>query len=72
MQKSQYMKTDAAIVVKAVSPVKSSPGNDGSRDLFVLHEGTKLTILDEVGNWKNIELSDGRQGWVLSTDIEVI
>lgn len=71
-QKKQYMKTDSAIVVSPVSPVKSSPGNDGSRDLFVLHEGTKLIILDELGSWKNIELSDGRQGWVNSSDIEII
>ena len=61
-----------AIVVSAVSPVKSSPGNDASRDLFVLHEGTKLKILDEVGKWKNVELSDGRQGWVLSSNLEII
>lgn len=71
-QKKQYMKTESAIVVSPVSPVKSSPGNDGSRDLFVLHEGTKLIILDELGSWKNIELSDGRQGWVNSSDIEII
>lgn len=72
MQKKAYFKADTAIVVRPVASVKSSPGNDSSRDLFVLHEGTKLKILDEVGAWKNIELSDGRQGWVLSSDMEVI
>mgnify|MGYP003292241107 CR=1 FL=1 len=72
MQKKQYHKEDMAIVVSAVSPVKSSPGNETSRDLFVLHEGTKLKILDEVGQWKNVELSDGRQGWVLSSNLEII
>ena len=71
-QKDDYLRRDGAIVMSPVSSVKSSPSSDGSRDLFVLHEGTKVTILDEVGTWKNIELSDGRQGWVRAGDIEVI
>jgi hypothetical protein len=31
-----------------------------------------VTILDEVGSWNNIELADGRQGWIPSGDIEII
>lgn len=71
-QKADYLRHDEAIVMNPVSSVKSSPSSDGSRDLFVLHEGTKVSILDEVGGWKNIELSDGRQGWIRSGEIEVI
>ncbi len=71
-QKADYQKTDSAIVVKAVSPVRSSPSEESAKDLFILHEGTKLRLLDEVGEWRNIELSDGRQGWMRSSDLEVI
>lgn len=42
------------------------------KDLFVIHEGTKVTILDEVGSWRNISLADGRQGWIPASDIEII
>ena len=71
-QKSAYMKTDTAIVVKPVSSVKSAPSGDSAKDFFVLHEGTKVKIVDTVGGWSNIELSDGRQGWLPSSDIEII
>lgn len=71
-QKSDSMKTDTAIVMSPVSSVKSSPSSGSSKDLFVIHEGTKVTILDEVGSWKNISLADGRQGWIPAADLEVI
>ena len=71
-QKNEYMKADKAIIMKPVSSVKSSPSGDSAKDLFVLHEGTKVQVLDNVGGWSNIELSDGRQGWLPSSDIEII
>ena len=55
-----------------VAPVKSSPSDGQTTDLFVLHEGTKVTVLDSVGAWRNIRLSDGRQGWIAAGDIEII
>ena len=71
-QKAAYNRADSAIVTVPVSAVRSSPGSEAAKDLFVLHEGTKVRILDEVGSWWNIELSDGRQGWIPSTDLELI
>jgi SH3-like domain-containing protein len=71
-QKNDYMKIDGAIVMRPVSAVKSSPSAESSQDLFVLHEGTKVKVLDQVGSWNNIELADGRQGWIPSSDIELI
>lgn len=71
-QKKDYMSADEAVVMRPVSSVKSSPSAEASTDLFVLHEGTKVKIIDEVGSWNNIELADGRQGWIRSNDIEVI
>lgn len=71
-QKRAYVNADEAIVMRPVTSVKSSPSSGSSTDLFVLHEGTKVKILDEVGAWNNIELADGRQGWIPSGDIEVI
>ena len=69
-QKRDYNKADSAIVMAPVSSVKSSPS--GGKDLFIIHEGTKVRILDSVGSWKNISLADGRQGWIESSSIEVI
>ena len=71
-QKNEAGKADQAIVMLPVSSVKSSPASEGSKDLFILHEGTKVKVLDEVGEWINIEIADGRQGWIKTTDIEKI
>ena len=71
-QRNSYLRADGAIVMKPVASVKSSPSRDSSKDLFVLHEGTKVTVLDTVGEWKNISLSDGRKGWIEESDMEMI
>ncbi len=71
-QRADYRKADSAIVTRAVTTVQSAPGRDSAKDLFVLHEGTKVRLLDTVGSWRNIELADGRQGWLPDTDLEVI
>ena len=71
-QKKDAMSADQAIIMRPVTSVKSSPSAEAATDLFILHEGTKVKLLDEVGVWKNIELADGRQGWIPSADLEVI
>lgn len=71
-QKADYSRKDGAIIMAPVVSVKSSPSSEASTDLFILHEGTKVLILDEVGDWRNIELADGRQGWMQSADMEII
>ena len=67
-----YVRSDSAIVMVPVSSVKSSPSAQSSKDLFVLHEGTRVKVLDCVGDWTNVELPDGRQGWMRTADFEVI
>jgi hypothetical protein len=71
-QRADYRKADSAIITRAVTTVQSAPGRDSAKDLFVLHEGTKVKLLDSVGDWRNIELADGRQGWLPESDLEVI
>jgi tetratricopeptide (TPR) repeat protein len=60
-----------AIVMQPASSVKSAPGGTGT-DVFVIHEGLKVKILDSLGDWTKIEISDGRQGWLPETDIAKI
>ena len=71
-QYNQSVNSSDAIIMRAVSSVKSSPSGSAAKDLFVLHEGAKVRILDSVGEWLNIELPDGRQGWLPQTDMEII
>lgn len=71
-QKNDYMRADEAIVMRPVTSVKSSPSGEASKDLFILHEGTKVKLIDQLGTWSNVELADGRQGWMKTGDLEVI
>ena len=71
-QRQEALAQNRAIVMRPVSSVKSSPSAESAKDLFILHEGTRVKILDNVGSYTNIELGDGRQGWLPSADIEVI
>ncbi len=69
--KSLVYKSNTAIVTNPVVSGKSSPDNSGT-DLFLLHEGTKVYIEDEVGDWMEIRLSDGNKGWVPENSINII
>ncbi len=71
-QKNDYMKADDAVIMRPVTSVKSSPSSEAAKDLFILHEGTKVKVIDSVGSWNNIELADGRQGWLSAGDMEII
>ena len=71
-QRQEAQRQDMAIVMRPVSSVKSSPSESGAKDLFILHEGTRVKVLDNVSGFSNIELADGRQGWIPAKDLEVI
>ncbi|MDR2362523.1 MAG: tetratricopeptide repeat protein [Prevotellaceae bacterium] len=62
-QQREMSNRSQAIIFPAVVPVKSAPDNTG-KDLFMLHEGAKVTIIDELSGWQNIRLPDGKEGWI--------
>lgn len=62
---------DEAIVMEPSAGVKSSP-DDKSVDLFVIHEGTKVTVMDRIGNWKEVRIANGNSGWIQTTVIREI
>lgn len=70
-QKKEIVNRNSAIVFSPTVTVKSSPDASGN-DLFILHEGTKVSIKSTLGDWKEIEIEDGNIGWMPSKDIEII
>ena len=72
-QRNKYLvyNSHKAIIFSPVVSGKSSPDSSGT-DLFVLHEGTKVSIADEVGEWYEIRLSDGNKGWVPANSLNII
>ena len=55
-----------AIVFQPSVTVLGEP-REGANELFVVHEGTKVTVLEEVDEWTRVRLSDGNDGWAMST-----
>jgi hypothetical protein len=62
---------NTGIVFSASLTVKSSP-EESSTDLFVLHEGAKVWILDQLNSWIKIKIANGSVGWVPAEEVEVI
>src|SRR5690606_12840569 len=44
----------------------------GSTRLFILHQGTKLSIIGEQGEWQEVRLASGSVGWLPKASIAVI
>ena len=70
-QKVKYLNHNEAIIFEPTVVVKSSPDESGT-DLFVIHEGLKVIISDDLGNWNQVKLTDGNKGWILKKHLERI
>jgi len=68
---SRESSNDHGILLQSVATAKISPDNQ-SNDAFVIHEGIKFKIEDEVNNWVKIKLSDGKIGWLPTNSFEII
>ncbi|MEZ5071696.1 MAG: tetratricopeptide repeat protein [Bacteroidales bacterium] len=62
---------EKGIILAPSVVVRSTPSETGT-DLFILHEGTKVTLVEEVSDWHNIRVVDGREGWIHSRDLQSI
>lgn len=71
LEYSAFKADRPAIVFARESSVKSEP-NKTSQEAFALHEGTKVSVLDELNDWKKIQIADGTTGWIPSEDIKVL
>jgi tetratricopeptide (TPR) repeat protein len=71
-QKYYYGKEHSeAIIFTPTITVKSSPTMTAV-DLFVIHEGTKVRILDELQEWTKIRIQDGSVGWLPANSLKEI
>ena len=64
-------RTGAIIMTPSVN-IKKTPAKN-SADQFVLHEGTRVDIIDKgMTDWRCIRVGDGREGWIETKAIEEI
>ncbi len=60
-----------AIIFSEKAVVKNAP-TFNSEDVFILHEGTRVEVLDTVDDWYKIKLTDGKIGWVKTGVLKII
>lgn len=71
VQSYRESNTEFAVVMADVANIKSAPDRSGN-DLFVIHRGLKVQVLDSVNKWRKIRLADGKVGWIPEEEIAVI
>lgn len=62
---------DTAIVMASTVTVTGAP-DEKATQLFVIHEGTKVWVVKSEGDWTEIKLANGNQGWLISSNISEI
>lgn len=70
-ERNMLVERNEAVVMSSSLSVKSSPDKSAT-DLFVLHEGTVVTIGSTVDGWAEVRIADGNKGWVEIERIERI
>lgn len=71
-QRVNIEERSSAIIMTPAVTIKSTPSQSGA-DLFVLHEGTHVEILDNtMKEWVEIQIADGKVGWMPRNLMEII
>ena len=71
-QKQALDNRTGAIIISPSVNIKKTPAKN-STDQFVLHEGTRVDIIDKgMTDWRCIRVGDGREGWIETKAIEEI
>ncbi len=71
-QQSNWLNSQKeAIIFQPSITITSTPDNTGE-ELFVLHEGTKVRIVERFRDWVRVRIGDGNTGWMPEEGMEEI
>jgi len=65
---NNFTKKEAIIFSETIT-VNSAP-TSSSTNLFTLHTGSKVEIIDSIGDWINIKIANGNSGWIAQNSIK--
>ncbi len=71
IQRSDFKDLQPAIIFAEESSIKSEP-NVSSQQVFVIHAGTKVNVLDQLDEWNKIKLADGKTGWIQKNELKLL
>ncbi len=63
--------TGKAIITQKEVALLNAP-DATSPTIIAIHEGLKVEILDEIGEWYKLRLPNGEEGWMKKTEVEKI
>jgi len=69
--KNDEINNRSAIIYSSTIDVMSAP-SEKSTKLFTLHLGTKININDQIEDWVNISIANGKKGWILIENLKEI
>jgi SH3-like domain-containing protein len=72
MKEYAYTNTTVeAIIFSKEIDINNAP-TENSENIFTLHEGTKVLVLDSVDNWRKIRIADGKTGWIIADKMKLL
>jgi len=63
--------SDLAVIMESEVDLRSAP-DEVSSTIFLLHEGTSVELLDQIGAWYKVKLLNGEQGWLPMNTLEKV
>lgn len=66
----QDSKNDNPAIVYSKEVKITSEPNTNSEAVFILHEGTKVNIMEGLNGWRKIRIADGQTGWTKIENIK--
>lgn len=70
IQKSEFTKSEAIIMESSVT-ITSEP-KENATNLFILHAGSKVEIIETNQDWVKIKYDNDKSGWMHSNQLEII
>ncbi len=71
LRAQEYKHFREAVILTPAVTVQSAP-DTGSTEVFILHEGAKVSLDEQREAWVKISLPDGKSGWIRSQALGVI
>ena len=68
---NNYINNKYAVIYSYETDLKTEP-NYRSETLFMLHEGTKIQVLENYNNWIKIRLVNGQVGYIQLIDVKIL
>ena len=71
IRQKMELKYPYAIVMVAKESLKMAP-DESSKEVLTIHAGLKVKVVDHLGTWSKVELSNKEVGWILTEHVEPI